>query len=90
MKVQLVFTDLPIKPYHIFDKTVMLSILEKVNQTEIDLPFSPSKEMKIDLSTFDSVFNFSEIELEAIEDSNSIFDIKTIVITCNNIELWLD
>jgi len=88
-KVQLVFIELPFAPYYEYDEKLILNIKEKVNNKEIELPIIPTKEMKLDLSTFNSDFEFTEKEIEAIDDCNQLYDIDTIVVTSSNVEIWL-
>lgn len=88
-KIQLVFLELPFTPYYEYDEKLILNIKEKVNNKEIKLPIIPTKEMKIDLSTFDSDFEFTEKQIEAIDDGNQLYDIDNIVVTSSNVEIWI-
>ena len=88
-KVQLVLLELPFEPYYEYDEKLILNIKEKVNNKEIMLPIIPTKDMKIDLSTFNINFDFTDKEMEAINDCNKLYDIDTIVVTSSNVEIWL-
>ena len=88
-RIQLVFIELPFEPYSHFGEDIVMSIREKVNNQEILLPIIPTKEMQIDLSTFEEAFKFNEKEMEAIEDCNSIYNIDSLIITSGNVEIWI-
>lgn len=88
-KVQLVFIELPFAPYYEYDEELISSIEEKVNNKEITLPIIPTTEMQIDLSTFDTDFEFTEKEIEAINDCNQLYKINNIIVTSSNVKIWL-
>ena len=87
--IQLVFHEMPFDPYYRFDKELITGIFKKVNNKEITLPMIPTKEMAIDLSSFNSYFKFTKKEVEAIKDCNQIYEINNIIVTLSNIELWI-
>jgi hypothetical protein len=88
-KAQLVFIELPFTPYYEYDEKLILDIKEKVNNKEITLPIIPTKDMQIDLSTFNIDFEFTEKQTEAIDDCNQLYDIDNIIVTSSNVEIWL-
>jgi hypothetical protein len=93
MKVEFVFLNDPISGY---DKIwqeqidrVNLSLRETVHGKIINLPCIPTKEMEIDLSTFEEVYNFTEEEMEWVDDC-PLFAISHIRIHPTHLEVWID
>ncbi len=63
-----------------YTKELALSIHSKVNNTEIDLPFAPTKDMLVDLSYFGAPCGFTEEELDFL-DNAILFEIDFMCIT---------
>lgn len=93
MKVEFVFLNDPISGFDkIFQEQVdriNLSLRDTVHGKIINLPCIPTKEMEIDLSTFEEVYNFTEEEMEWVDDW-PIFSISHIRIHPTHLEVWLD
>lgn len=94
MKVEFVFYNDPITGYDVRHEKeidpINLSIRDTVHGKIIDLPCIPTKEMRIDLSTFQEIYGFSEKEMEWIDDCNYLFSILHIIITPTHLEVWID
>lgn len=92
MKVEFVFYNDPISGYNEIWKEqidkVNCSLRGTVHGKIINLPCIPTKEMEIELSTFEELYNFTEEEMEWLDDC-AIYSIKLIRIKPTHLEVWL-
>ena len=94
MKSQFYFPYEPITGYANNDNKnqilVNKGIKNKVHKKIIELPYIPTKEMKVDLSTYSEFYGFTKNELQWINDCNQIFNITNIIIEIDRIKIWLE
>jgi hypothetical protein len=91
IKTELKFTDNIYKePYYIFSKKLIDGVFEKIEGSQINLKFVPTKEMGIDLSSFENELKLSEKEIEYLTDGNQLFCIHSIDITSSGLTIWLE
>ena len=64
------------------------SIIKKVNNKIFDIPYLPTKEMKINLIAFRNIFKFNAKELDFLED-NQYFLIGSIFMELEHLELLI-
>lgn len=69
---------------------VNAEIKEKVHNKVVEIPCVPSKEMRVDISSFAQIFGFTKEELEWIDDGNDYFYITNILIKPGHLELFLE
>jgi len=92
MKAVLCFEQEPITGYSKEDemRKVNDSIRSKLRDKVVEIPCLPTKGMFIDLSSFAKLFEFTEEELEWINDSNIYHVIRDIDITPDYIVINLE
>ena len=93
MKIEFYFWEDPIRGYtEMTDEhyKVNKTIKEKVHYKVIEIPFLPTKEMEVDISSFEKVFGFSKKEMEWLDDCNGIKVIAKVVIKPTHLEVWLE
>jgi hypothetical protein len=71
-------------------KKINLSIEKKVHNKIFEIPCIPTKDMLIDITTFQDLFKFSKKEISYLQDCNYHFKIEDIIIHLNHISIWLD
>lgn len=94
MKAEFYFPEEPITGYGKNDnKEQQLAnegIKNKVHGKLIELPCLPTKEMKVDISSFADLYGFTKMEMEWIEDCNQYHYITNILVKVDRLEIWLE